>query len=232
MDEMKDARAAYRHASRMAGSADPEEKKMGETMCARMKAAAAALGADIEKDPDGEPKPEGEKKPGTAAADLPAPKVEEKKPDTASATASRATAEKPASVADVLKVIDERDALNQLLTGNADRIPEGHRSLLANLTTARAYVAGLPPKAAPPGTAGDTGGPVPHAPNAGRPWRKPLNAQEAFMASRVRNALGKTEADEAAFDKRVDDDGGITISMVEIVEKRRAARRAGRSVSA
>lgn len=242
MDEMSDARAAYRHASRMAGSKDPDEKKMGEAMCAKMKAAASALGADIEKEPEGgapPPKPEEEKKPETAA-ELPPKPEEEKKPEagaTAGALASRQAQTPPTlTLATALQAFDAREAeraqLNTLLAANKDRLGEKTIALLASkgLTNAREFIETLPARPAPTGTGGDAGGAVPHTPGGERPWRKPLTTErERFMASRVRDQLGITEEDEALFDKRVDPDGGITISLVDIVKSQRAARLAGKA---
>jgi hypothetical protein len=236
MDEMKECRAAYAYHARMA-AAGGDDAKEHEGMAARLKASAAALGVDVEKAPEGDEKKPEEPKPAetaSRAAELPAP--ESPKPAVAAAAlASRATAA-TLTLDQVLQKVDERNAersaLQQLLDLNKDRIPEGHRAMLASqgLAAAKTYVAGLPAKPAPAGTGGDAGGPVPHAPGAQRAHRRPLNAGEQFLANRVRAALGKTDAEAEAFDKRpevsVDDQGraGYEFSLVEIIAKKATER--------
>lgn len=237
MDPMKEARAAYAYHARMA-SAGGENAKAHQASADEIKAHAAGLGVDLDKTEEAPtdapaPKAEDKKDEQTGAEPIPVPKGPEDqipKPKLAESSTSLASrAAQPLTRADLDRyAADQREAGEraQLLELNRDRILEGHRPFLASapLAQVRAYVAGLSPKPAPAGTGGDTGGAIPPKGKAVRPWRQPLDVPSQFMASRIRSSLGITEAMEAEFDKRVDDDGGITISIVELADRQREAR--------
>jgi hypothetical protein len=237
--EMDGCRAAYAWHKAMA-AAGGDDAKEHEAMLGKLKASAAALGVDLEgdepKEPVAPPK-EGEAAP-RAAAEVPPPPKETEPPKGAvgaAALASRAAAA-PLATADqvtaqVMRRLEDHAALTSLLEGNKDRMPDGHRAWLASqgLAAARKYVEGLPPRPAPPGAGGDTGGAVDPA-AAKKRHRASLTEGERFLANRVHAALGKSEESGAAFDARpevgTDDQGRApyTFSIAEIAEKKRVQR--------
>jgi hypothetical protein len=235
--EMDGCRAAYAWHKAMA-AAGGDDAKEHEAMMGRLKASAAALGVDLEKEPDGAAPPGPEGAPRTAAEPPPPPKEPEppKGAVGSAALASRAAAAPPLTLDAVLQKLAERDALAELLEGNKDRIPEGHRKMLASagLAAARTYVEGLPARPAPAGTGGDAGGAIEPGARAKR-HRASLSEAERFMAGRVHEALGKSEESAAAFDKRpevsTDAQGNAVyeFSIVKIAETKRLERTKARA---
>jgi hypothetical protein len=237
--EMDGCRAAYAYHKAMA-AAGGDDVKEHEAMVAKLAAHAAGLGVDLEKGESGDAPPkEQEGAPRAAAAEQPGvtPPKETEPPKGAvgsTALASRGTAQPVTAeqvTAQVMRRLEDHTALTTLLEANKDRIPEGHRTMLASqgLAVARRYVEGLPPRPAPAGTNGDTGGAIEPG-TAQKRHRVALTPPEQFMASRVHDALGKSEESGAAFDKRpevgVDHLGRATyeFSIVKIAEQKRTER--------
>lgn len=227
-------RAAYATAKMQAEGAEGELKAAAAAYMEQLKTAAAALGVDLEAEPApaSEQASQAENQPGAqpaaATASAPPNGMANRAATRPRQAAAPAPAQRPMTRAELDAYLAERDERGRLLELNKDRIPEGHRNMLGSRSIAdvREYIAGLGPRPAPAGTQGDTGGALvdSHAPGQPRAWKKALSAVENFMASRFRAALGQTEAKEKAFEDKVEEDGGITVSIVDIVERKRAER--------
>lgn len=150
----KQIRAAYALASMQAAAAEGPLKETATAYAEQLKGAAAAMGVDLEKEPEAAPESERAEGQAKKAAAESAQPSEPAKPEATAAV----TASKPVTMAEVRREMAEQTERQTLLAGIKDRVPTGHTQLVASmgLTQLRAYARGLPATVSAGGKGGAT----------------------------------------------------------------------------
>jgi hypothetical protein len=218
----KQIRAAYALASMQAAAAEGPLKDTAAAYVEQLKSAAAAMGVDLEKEPEAAPE---SKKPEAQAAAEPAKLTEPTKPE---AQAAAVTAGKPLTAADFDRRFAEHTERQTLLAGIQGRVPEGHAQLVASmgLTQLRVYARGLPAPVDPDGKGGVRAANVTAGTDrVGK--AEPLTALEQRDVDDLRAALGQTSENVTATRKILDASptGDFDISLRSLVEKHIALRK-------
>jgi hypothetical protein len=227
MNEIDKLRAAYAGNMALAGSSDESIKAAALAMCESLKAAASALGIDLEKAPE-EAAPASEA-PVAKKASEDAPPAEPAKVVPAAGAAeppADPSKEKPLTASALNRILAERDERTAMMAD--PRVSKEMANVIASadLSTARNIVKALPALPAPQGTNGQTQ-PVNHTASAAK-VEVPLNAVEAHIVDGYRRALGLTAENVTAARKMMDADPdgelGIAVSLSKLVDKHKARR--------
>jgi hypothetical protein len=224
MDEITQLRAAYAGNMALAGSTDAKIAAAAAAMCEQLKTAASALGINL--DEEAAPASDAAPAPSAAtAAEAPAPPAPVE--DKTKMTNAIASAEQPMTRAELSRFLAEHEERRAI---SADpRLSNEMRNVVASadLPTARAILKALPPVQAPAGTGGDVGGPVNHTAGAGRGAHLPaMSAAELHMSEHIRESLDVTPENvtAAATALAKDPDGGIAVSLKELVKRHKTRR--------
>lgn len=226
-------RAAYALAKMQAETAEGDLKTTAAAYLEKLLAAAKNMGVDLESEPApasaegatagaaGDPPPPPAQG-TTAAADCEKPNAMASRPKAAPAPAPAA---KPLTQADVDRMHAEAAAKVELLAANKDRLTPKLSTMLASkpLCEVRDYIEAMGPRAAgSEGTGGDVAGAVGVGPTRtpGTKSKKALSPEQNFTASRIRAGLGHTDEECSEMEKKIDDKGGYSVSIVELAKQK------------